>query len=1056
MTDDRLDHAEASVPPTAASPKSASMARLDELIRKTEQIATGNLAGEPTRATKGEESHGRGHGMKTEEQEDADIVQDEIAQDNVGDWPTHFTTQPSCIEGGNMRDYQIEALNWMIGLHDSGLNGILADEMGLGKTLQSISVLGYLKQYRRIPDPHIVIVPKSTLGNWCKEFQKWCPSLRTLRFHAMKDERAELRDTLVQRNFDVVITTYEMAVKEKASLGKIPWHFMYIDEAHRIKNEYSILSQVVRTYSTKHRLLITGTPLQNNLHELWALLNFLLPQLFNSGDDFNEWFSVIESTESSDVIVKRLHRVLRPFLLRRLKTDVEKSLLPKVETILNVGMSAMQREWYTRLLMRDIDALNSTTGIRVRFLNLLMQLRKTCNHPYLFQGAEPGPPFVEGRHIIDNAGKMILLDKLLVRLKDQGSRVLIFSQMTRMLDILEDYMRMRDYQYCRIDGQTNQESREQQMESFNAPNSPQFAFLLSTRAGGLGINLQTADTVILYDSDWNPQMDLQAQDRAHRIGQKKQVHVYRLVTEGTVEEKIVERAYKKLFLDAIVIQQGRLTSQKNRLENRELSEIVRFGADQIFRSKESTITDEDIDAIMQKGKVRTEEMAASLKTNAAFNLANFALSGNKADASIYDFDGENFKEKAASVGGSGFDFIAMPKRDRKQNYDIDDYYRSQLQTGAKARTSITERQFKPSARYDFQFFDVDRIHELEEIQFDAKKRFRILLNDLREAEKAQKIQLKEKEREAKESEDADEEAAPPTGEVSSPEKSESSSAVKDGLRRSSRSSSGAAVEPKDLTQLDRASQIAELERQAGGLTDAQKRELGRLEAAGFGQWKKLDFFNFIRGSELCGRNNIAGIRDIVQTKTLDEVRAYHKVFWQRHRELKDWKKYISQIEKGEARLARLETIRKIIADKVAMHETMHDLTFNYPAGSKTSVMKGYSEDEDRFLFWSMHEIGYENWDEIKASVRRSWMFRFDWFLKSRTTADIAKRCDFLVGLAERELEERRQAELASQRKGKRKAPSSSSKPKRLTAKKSKPAVRKTPAKSSTTKKRARR
>lgn len=170
----------------------------------------------------------------------------------------------------------------------------------------------------------------------------------------------------------------------------------------------------------------------------------------------------------------------------------------------------------------------------------------------------------------------------------------------------------------------------------------------------------------------------------------------------------------------------------------------RFGADQIFRSKESTITDEDIDAIMQKGKVRTEEMAASLKTNAAFNLANFALSGNKADASIYDFDGENFKEKAASVGGSGFDFIAMPKRDRKQNYDIDDYYRSQLQTGAKARTSITERQFKPSARYDFQFFDVDRIHELEEIQFDAKKRFRILLNDLREAEKAQKIQLKEK------------------------------------------------------------------------------------------------------------------------------------------------------------------------------------------------------------------------------------------------------------------------------------------------------------------------
>jgi SWI/SNF-related matrix-associated actin-dependent regulator of chromatin subfamily A member 5 len=219
-----------------------------------------------------------------------------------------------------------------------------------------------------------------------------------------------------------------------------------------------------------------------------------------------------------------------------------------------------------------------------------MQLRKVCNHPYLFDGAETGPPYVDGPHLWENSGKMLLLNKLLSKLKERGSRVLIFCQMTRVLDILEDYCRLTGHEYCRIDGNTDGEKRDSQMDEFNEDNSSKFVFLLSTRAGGLGINLATADIVILYDSDWNPQVDLQAMDRAHRIGQKKPVQVFRFVTEGTVEEKIIERADRKLFLDAAVIQQGRLADQNNKLDKGDLMQMVRFGADQILSGKGGTYT----------------------------------------------------------------------------------------------------------------------------------------------------------------------------------------------------------------------------------------------------------------------------------------------------------------------------------------------------------------------------------------------------------------------------------------------------------------------------------
>lgn len=239
---------------------------------------------------------------------------------------------------------------------------------------------------------------------------------------------------------------------------------------------------------------------------MWALLNFLLPDVFKSSEDFDSWFKLEGTNSDSQLeIVQKLHKVLKPFLLRRLKSEVEKSLPPKKEMILYVGLSTMQKEWYTKILRKDLEAVNATgksKGVRMRLLNIVMQLRKCCNHPYLFDGAEEGPPYTTGEHLIKNCGKIAVLDKLLPKLKTQGSRVLIFSQMTRLLDILEDYLGFRGYKYVRIDGGTNGDDREEFIEAFNRPGSELFIFLLSTRAGGLGINLATADTVILYDSDW--------------------------------------------------------------------------------------------------------------------------------------------------------------------------------------------------------------------------------------------------------------------------------------------------------------------------------------------------------------------------------------------------------------------------------------------------------------------------------------------------------------------------------------------------------------------------
>ncbi|CAH9137203.1 unnamed protein product [Cuscuta epithymum] len=891
--------------------------RLKYLLKQTE-IFSHFAKGDQTSQKK---TKGRGrHASKvTEEEEDEEYLKDE--EDGLSG-NTRLLTQPSCIQG-KMRDYQLAGLNWLIRLYENGINGILADEMGLGKTLQTISLMGYLHEFRGITGPHMVVAPKSTLGNWMNEIKRFCPILRAVKFLGNPDERRHIReDLLVAGKFDICVTSFEMVIKEKTALRRFSWRYIIIDEAHRIKNENSLLSKTMRLYNTNYRLLITGTPLQNNLHELWALLNFLLPEIFSSAETFDEWFQISGDNDQQEV-VQQLHKVLRPFLLRRLKSDVEKGLPPKKETILKVGMSQMQKQYYKALLQKDLEVVNSG-GERKRLLNIAMQLRKCCNHPYLFQGAEPGPPYTTGDHLIENAGKMVLLDKLLPKLKERGSRVLIFSQMTRLLDILEDYLMYRGHQYCRIDGNTGGEDRDASIEAFNKPGSEKFAFLLSTRAGGLGINLATADIVILYDSDWNPQVDLQAQDRAHRIGQKKEVQVFRFCTEYTIEEKVIERAYKKLALDALVIQQGRLAEQKT-VNKDELLQMVRFGAEMVFSSKDSTITDEDIDRIIAKGEEATAELDAKMKKFTE-DAIKFKMDDS---ADIYDFDDEKDENKLDFKKIATENWNEPSRRERKRNYSESEYFKQTMRQNGPAKPKEPRIPRMPQL-HDFQFFNTQRLGELFE------KEVRYLM------QRQQKVQM------------------------------------------------------KDTIDVDETEDVGE------PLTAEEQEEKERLLERGFSTWSRRDFNTFIRACEKYGRNDIKSIAAEMEGKTEEEVERYAKVFKERYKELNDYDRIIKNIERGEARISRRDEIMKAIGKKLDRYKNPWlELKIQYGQNKG----KFYNEECDRFMMCMVHKIGYGNWDELKAAFRTSPLFRFDWFVKSRTAQELARRCDTLIRLIEKENQE---------------------------------------------------
>ncbi|GAV85718.1 SNF2_N domain-containing protein/Helicase_C domain-containing protein [Cephalotus follicularis] len=493
------------------------------------------------------------------------------------------TEQPSMLHGGELRPYQLEGLQWMLSLFNNNLNGILADEMGLGKTIQTISLVAYLMQNKGVTGPYLIVAPKAVLPNWMNEFSMWAPSIVAILYDGRQDERKAIREELAgEGKFNVLVTHYDLIMKDKAFLRKIEWCYMIVDEGHRLKNHECALARTIEGYRIQRRLLLTGTPIQNSLQELWSLLNFLLPNIFNSVQNFEEWFNapfadrgdVSLSDEEELLIIRRLHQVIRPFILRRKKDEVEKFLPVKSQVILKCDMSAWQKVYYHQVTDIGRVGLDNGTGKSKSLQNLTMQLRKCCNHPYLFIADFKW----QKEDVIRASGKFELLDRLLPKLRRAGHRVLLFSQMTRLMDILEIYLRIHDFMYLRLDGTTKTEERGTLLKKFNAPDSPYFIFLLSTRAGGLGLNLQTADTVIIFDSDWNPQMDQQAEDRAHRIGQKKEVRVFVLVSVGSIEEVILERAKQKRGIDAKVIQAGLFNTTSTAQDRKAmLEEIMRRG-----------------------------------------------------------------------------------------------------------------------------------------------------------------------------------------------------------------------------------------------------------------------------------------------------------------------------------------------------------------------------------------------------------------------------------------------------------------------------------------------
>uniref|UniRef100_A0A665U5P9 Uncharacterized protein n=1 Tax=Echeneis naucrates TaxID=173247 RepID=A0A665U5P9_ECHNA len=619
--------------------------------------------------------------------------------------------------GNQLREYQLEGMNWLLFNWYNRKNCILADEMGLGKTIQSITFL-YEIFNMGIRGPFLIIAPLSTITNWEREFRTWT-HMNVIVYHGSQISRQMiLQYEMFHRDpqgnslpgvlkFHGLITTFEMIMADCPELKKLHWRCVVIDEAHRLKNRNCKLLEGLKLMNLEHKVLLTGTPLQNSVEELFSLLNFLEPQQFPSESSFLEEFGDLKTDEQ----VKKLQAILKPMMLRRLKDDVEKNLAPKEETIIEVELTNIQKKYYRAILEKNFSFLSKGANQHnmPNLINTMMELRKCCNHPYLITGAEekilesfkkshsPDAPDFQLQAMIQAAGKLVLIDKLLPKLLAGGHKVLVFSQMVRCLDILEDYLIQRRYTYERIDGRVRGNLRQAAIDRFCKPDSDRFVFLLCTRAGGLGINLTAADTCIIFDSDWNPQNDLQAQARCHRIGQSKAVKVYRLITRNSYEREMFDKASLKLGLDKAVLQdinrKGSLNGQLSKLEVEDLLKKGAYGALMDEEDEGSKFCEEDIDQILQR---RTQTITIQSEgKGSTFAKASFISSGNRTDISL---DDPNFWQKWAKIAE-----VEIDSKSEKESLVID-----------------TPRVRKQTRHYNS--FEDDELMEFSELDSDSEER----------------------------------------------------------------------------------------------------------------------------------------------------------------------------------------------------------------------------------------------------------------------------------------------------------------------------------------------
>ena len=502
-----------------------------------------------------------------------------------------------------------------------------------------------------------------------------------------------------------------------------------------------------------------------------------------------------------------------------------------------------------------------------------------------------------------------------------------------MMDILEDFLVWKGYKYCKLHGSTSHEDRQSAIKAFNAPKSDKFIFMLSTRAGGLGINLTTADVVILYDSDWNPQADLQAMDRAHRIGQKKQVRVFRLITENTVEERIVEKAERKLQLDRMVIQQGRMTDQTSKkLKKEEMLSIIRHGASQVFAMADSAVSDESIDVILEKGERKTAELKEQLEGMKEASLRNLTFDAHQ---SIYKFEGLDYRTKQRQ---EVFVPWMVPTR-RERRLHGDDF--TCLPDASTVMTSVkpfkTPKLPKQPVIHDYQFYPPSLLPLLnKEILFHKRQAGYV---------------------------------------VSAEEEPE-----EEKMRYEQERIDGAA----DFTDQD----------------VALKKDLLQQ---GFADWSKRDFNNFIKATELHGRENMERVSREVEGKEPEEVVRYAEVFWQRCSELHEIDRFLSQLQRGEERIRRRLECMQALDEKMAQYgDPLTELRLQHSCKKD----RGFGEEEDRYLLSLLHRLGLDKenvYGEMRSCIKNSSHMRFNFFLKSRTPAELQRRCNTLLSLVQKDI-----------------------------------------------------